>query len=192
MARTPFLKPEEMTPEQRRVYDHVVASRGKWIDGPFAPMLQQPRMAAPAAELGEFLRYHTSLGPPLSELAIIVVARHWDCEFEWSQHARIARASGVASDIVDAVARDARPASLDERQTTVYEFARALLEQHQVPDVLYDKARELFGVVGVVELTGLIGYYTFIAFALNAHQVPLPAGTVPALMPRQVLPEYSR
>jgi 4-carboxymuconolactone decarboxylase len=184
MTRTPFLKPEQMTPEQRRVYDHVIASRGKWINGPFAPMLQQPRMAAPAAELGEFLRYHTSLGAPLSELAIIVVARHWDCEFEWSQHARIARSSGVAADVVDSIARGVRPATLDERQMVVYEFTRALLEIHQVRDALYNQATELFGVVGVVELTGLIGYYTFIAFALNAHQVPLPADAVPQLVPR--------
>jgi 4-carboxymuconolactone decarboxylase len=184
MTRTPFLKPEQMTPEQRRVYDHVVASRGKWIDGPFAPMLQQPRMAAPAAELGEFLRYHTSLGAPLSELAIIVVARHWDCEFEWCQHARIARNSGVAADVITAIARDERPATLDAQQTIVYEFSRALLEVHGVPDALYDRAKELLDVVGVVELTGLIGYYTFIAFTLNAHQVPLPAGTVPQLVPR--------
>ncbi len=148
-------------------------------------MLLQPRLAAPASEMGAFLRYHTSLGAPLSELAIIVVARHWDCEFEWCQHAHIARSSGVATDIVAAIARAERPTTLDERQTAIYEYTRVLLETHQVPDALYDRAKELFGVVGVVELTGLIGYYTFLAFTLNAHQVPLPAGTVPELSPRE-------
>src|SRR5689334_3456570 len=90
MTRTPFLTPEQMSAEQRRIYDDIVASRGTWLNGPYAPMLHQPRLAESAQKLGEFLRYHTSLPPRLSELAILVVARHWDSDFEWHQHARIA------------------------------------------------------------------------------------------------------
>jgi len=30
-----------------------------------------------------------------------------------------------------------------------------------------------------VELTGLIGYYTFLALTLNAHEIELPAGVTP-------------
>jgi 4-carboxymuconolactone decarboxylase len=184
MTRTPFLQPDEMTPEQRRVYEQIVASRGTWLNGPFAPMLQQPRMAEPASQLGEFLRYHTSLGPPLSELAILVVARHWDCDFEWHQHSRIALRSGVPEDVVAAIAIAERPQRMDERQVAVYDFARYLLETHRVPEAVYGRAQALFGVIGVVELTGLIGYYTFIAFSLLAHEVPLPPGVVPQLSPK--------
>jgi 4-carboxymuconolactone decarboxylase len=36
-----------------------------------------------------------------------------------------------------------------------------------------------WGVVGVVELTALIGYYTMVAMTLNAHEFPLPAGVAP-------------
>jgi 4-carboxymuconolactone decarboxylase len=184
MTRTPFLLPEEMNPAQRKIYDDMMASRGTWLNGPYAPMLHQPRMAAPAAELGEFLRYHTSLGPPLSELAIIVVARFWDSDFEWYQHSRIALKSGVPTDIVSAIAANQRPASLDERQTAIYDYTRALLETHRVPDDVYDRAKALFGVTGVVELTGLIGYYTFIALTLVAHEVPMPQGVGPQLPPK--------
>ena len=184
MTRTPFLQPDEMNSEQRRVYEQIVASRGTWLNGPFAPMLQQPRMAEPASQLGEFLRYHTSLGPPLSELAILVVARHWDCDFEWYQHARIALRSGVPEELVGAIAADQRPQHMDERQAAVYEFAKSLLETRRIADEVYGRAQALFGVIGVVELTGLIGYYTFIAFSLLAHEVPLPAGVGPQLPPK--------
>lgn len=185
MTRTPFLSPQEMTPEQRRIYDEIVASRGTWLNGPFAPMLHQPRLADPAQKLGEFLRYKTSLPPNLSELAILVVARHWDCDFEWYQHAPIALRSDVPPDIVDAISHDRRPATLGESQAAVYDFARTLLEDHVVPDPIYERAKALFGVVGTVELTALIGYYTLIAFTLNAHQVPLPAGVTPPLPPKR-------
>jgi 4-carboxymuconolactone decarboxylase len=170
-----------MNPEQRRVYDAVVASRGTWLNGPFAPMLQQPRMAEPAQRLGEFLRYQTSLPPRLTELAILVVARHWDCDFEWIQHAPIALRSEVAASIVEAIRRAERPPQLREDEATVHDFALALLKDHRVPDEIYRRAQESFGTVGVVELTGLIGYYSFIAFTLLAHEVPLPAGAKPPL-----------
>ena len=181
MTRTPYLTPEQMNPEQRRIYDDIVASRGTWLNGPYAPMLHQPRMAEPAQKLGEFLRYNTSLSPHLSELAILVVARHWDCDFEWYQHAAIALRSGVSPEIVNAIRDNQRPGALREDESAVYEFSRSLLKQHRVPDEIYDSAKRLFGVVGVVELTGLIGYYTLIAFTLNAHEVPLPAGVTPPL-----------
>lgn len=187
MTRTPYLTPEQMNPEQRRIYDDIVASRGTWLNGPYAPMLHQPRLAEPAQKLGEFLRYHTSLKAQLSELAILVVARHWDCDFEWYQHAAIALRSGVSPDIVAAIREGKRPDALREDESAVYEFARSLLEQHRIPSESYDLAKRLLGVVGVVELTGLIGYYTLIAFTLNAHEVPLPAGVTAPLSPREAL-----
>lgn len=180
-TRTPFLTPEQMNPEQLRIYQEIVASRGTWLNGPFAPMLHQPRLAEPAQKLGGFLRYHTCLSPAVSELAILVVARHWDCDFEWYQHAKIALQSDVDATVVEAVAHDRRPELPDERQRAAYEFAKALLETHRVPESVYDRVKSLFGVVGAVELTALIGYYTLIAFTLNAHEVPLPSGVAPPL-----------
>ena len=33
-----------------------------------------------------------------------------------------------------------------------------------------------WGERGVVELTGVIGYYTMVSMTLNAHEIPLPDG----------------
>jgi 4-carboxymuconolactone decarboxylase len=38
------------------------------------------------------------------------------------------------------------------------------------------------GDAGVVDLTGLVGYYSMVAMTLNAFQVPLPEGTKPLLV----------
>lgn len=181
MTRTPYLSPEQMSPEQRRIYDDIVASRGKWLNGPYAPMLHQPRMAEPAQRLGDFLRYHTSLAPRLSELAIVIVARHWDSDFEWYQHAAIALRSGVSGAVIEAIRLRQVPPGLPVDAQAVYDFTRSLLERHRVDDALYEQTKALLEMVGVVELTGLIGYYTFIALTLNAHEVPLPDGVQPPL-----------
>jgi 4-carboxymuconolactone decarboxylase len=139
-------------------------------------MLHQPRMAQPAQELGEFVRYHTSLNPKLVELAILVVARHWDCEVEWYQHAAIAARSGLSAALIEALRQGESPPEMDADEVIIFDFTHALLKEHRIADALYEKAKQRLGVVGVVELTGLIGYYTFIAFALNAHEIALPEG----------------
>ncbi len=181
MTRTPYLTPEQMDPQQRRIYEDIVASRGRWLNGPYAPMLLQPRIAEPAQKLGEFLRYNTSLAPRLSELAIVIVARHWDCDFEWDQHAAIALRSDVSADLVEAIRLRQQPSRLREDEAVVYEFTRQLLERHKVEAAMYERGKATLGLVGVVELTALIGYYTLIALTLNAHEVPLPAGVRPPL-----------
>lgn len=177
MTRTPFLTPEQMDPEQLRVYEDILRSRGTWVNGPYAPLLQSPELADKAQVLGELLRYRTSLGPRQSELAILVTARHWDCQFEWYQHERIARREGIAEEICLSISRGERPALDDPKQAVTFDFASQLLGKHFVDDATYRSAQELLGVKGVVELVALIGYYTLVAMTLNAHEVPMPAGT---------------
>jgi 4-carboxymuconolactone decarboxylase len=181
VTRTPFLTPDQMDPEQRRVYEDIVRSRGTWLNGPYAPLLQSPELADKAQVLGELLRYRTSLGPMQSELAILVTARHWDCQFEWYQHEKVARREGIPESACMAIGRGDRPDLANAKQAATYDFASQLLGKHFVDDDTYRNAQEVLGVKGVVELTALIGYYTLIALTLNAHEVPLPAGVVPQL-----------
>jgi 4-carboxymuconolactone decarboxylase len=181
MSRLPNLSPDRMSPEQRRIYDEVVASRGTWSNGPFNQLIHQPRIAEPTQRLGEFIRYHTSLVPRLSELAILVVARHWDCKFEWSIHAPIALNGGVGAATVEAIANRQRPPGLRDDEGIVYDYATDLLQRHQVADELYATATRLFGTVGVVELTSLLGYYSMLALSLNAHRAT-PAEDAPSVL----------
>lgn len=176
MTRTPFLKPEEMDAQQRRVYEDIVRSRGTWLNGPYAPLLQSPELADKAQVFGEFVRWHTSLEPRLSELAILVTARHWDCQFEWFQHEKIALKAGVPAQACEAIAHGQPPPLADASEQAVYDFTSQLLARHFVDDAIYARARERLGTPGVVELVAVIGYYSFIAMTLNAHEVPLPEG----------------
>jgi len=172
-----------MSQEQRRIYDEVVASRGTWQNGPFGQLIHQPRVAEHTHRLGEFIRYHTSLGPRLSEFAILIVARYWDCRFEWYVHAPIALQSGVSAAVVEAIALGQRPAGLRDDENIVYEYASSSLHRHEIEDEIYARATQLLGVVGVVELTSLLGYYGMLALSLNAHQTLPPAAAQAALPP---------
>jgi 4-carboxymuconolactone decarboxylase len=185
MPRIPLFPLEHMTEEQRRVYDAVVSGPRGVVVGPLRAALHRPELADKWQQFGEILRYRTSLPPRLSELAIIVTARHWTSQLEWQQHAPAALKGGLGTEIVEAIRTGQRPAFAKEDEEAVYDFAYQLHEKKTVNEKTYQSTLGFVGVQGVVELTALIGYYTMVAMTLIAHEVPLPAGAAPELPPRQ-------
>jgi 4-carboxymuconolactone decarboxylase len=179
VARIPLPAPEDMTSEQRRVYDAIVTGpRGRLV-GPLRAALHRPELAQKWQEFGELLRYRTSLPPMLSELAILVTAQHCRCDLEWHIHEQMAVNAELPRPVIDKVRSGSRPALDNADILMVYDFARELNERNTVSESVHARVREHFGVVGVVELTALIGYYTMVAMTLNAHEIPLPEGATP-------------
>ena len=184
MARIPLFPLEKMTVEQQRVYDAVVSGPRGVVVGPLRAALHRPELADKWQQFGEILRYRTSLPPRLSELAILVTARHWSSQLEWQQHAPAALKGGLAKEIVEAIRDGLQPAFAKEDEEAVFEFSSQLQERKSIEEKTYQRALDLLGVQGVVELTALIGYYTMVAMTLIAHQIPLPEGSKPELPPR--------
>jgi 4-carboxymuconolactone decarboxylase len=56
----------------------------------------------------------------------------------------------------------------------VYDYATELLKRKQISDATFERAKSRFGTKGVVDMTGIVGYYTFLAMQLNAAQYPTP------------------
>lgn len=184
MARIPLFPLERMTEEQQRVYDAVVSGPRGVVVGPLRAALHRPELADKWQQFGEILRYRTSLPPRLSELAILVTARHWTSQLEWQQHAPAALKGGLAPAVIDAIREGRRPVFAQSDEETVYDYCLELHENRTVAEQSYRRAHELLGTVGLVELTALVGYYTMVAMTLIAHEVPLPAGATPELPPR--------
>jgi 4-carboxymuconolactone decarboxylase len=160
---------------QQRVADEVSAGRRGTVPANVVAWLPSPELARRAAHLGEFVRYETALAPRLSELAILVVARHWSCAYEWAVHAVEAAGAGVPADVIDAVANGIAP-GLAAPDEAVFEFARELVRRGSVSDEAFQAVDGALGRQAVVELTALVGYYTLVAMTLNAFEVPAPTG----------------
>ncbi len=139
MAQRAPVNLANLTDAQRRVVDEVRAGRRGTVPANVVAWLPSPELARRAAALGEFVRYETSLGPRLSELAILVVARHWSCAYEWAVHAREASSAGVPAEVIDAVARRALP-DLGGADAVVHTFARELVATGRVDDALHARA----------------------------------------------------
>ncbi len=175
-ARIPDLDESSLSAEQRRVYDLIRSGPRGTVEGPLRVWLTSPDLAERAQSLGAYCRYHTSLEPRLSELAIITVGAHWRAGFEWAVHAPIAERAGVAGAAIAAIQCGREPALKDD-ELAVYAFTRELLAMHEVGTATFERLTSVVGRVGVVDLVGILGYYSLICMTINAFQVPAPAGT---------------
>ena len=102
----------EWTPEQRAAAQAVIDGPRGALYGPFVPLLRSPELMGCAQRMGEYLRYRSAIGTRLSELAILVTARHWNQQVEWAIHAPIARDAGIAQTTIDAIAERRMPPAL--------------------------------------------------------------------------------
>ena len=181
--RFPPLPDAELDDAQRAAAAELAAGPRGGVVGPFIAALRSPDFMGRLQRLGEYLRYRNALGPRLTELAILIVAREWTQQFEWAMHVEEARARGIARATIAAVARGKRPARMAADEAIVYDFLDELHETQAVSDPTYARALDAFGERGVVDLTALAGYYTTLAMILNVARTPLPPGKQPVLPP---------
>jgi len=172
---------DEMSEAQLRVVDDAIAGKRGTAPPPLMAWLHSPELAQRAQRLGEFVRFDTSLPPPLSELAILITARFWTSHYEWYAHKRIGLKAGIDPLVVDAIARRVEPKLADPKARAVYDFSKALHETHAVPAPVFAAAVKELGRQGVVELIGMLGYYTLISMTLNAFEIGLPEGETSGL-----------
>jgi 4-carboxymuconolactone decarboxylase len=185
VARILLPVPETMSPEQRAVFDAVVSGPRGALVGPLRAALHNPELAGRWQQLGEILRYRTSLPARLSELAIIVTARRWNSELEWVIHSDAARKAGLPESVIEAINAGRIPKFDDRQDAEVYAFARELQMYGHVSEEAYAPVRERWHERGVVELTAVIGYYTMVSMTLNAHRIPLPDDMRPNLLAQE-------
>jgi 4-carboxymuconolactone decarboxylase len=144
-------------------------------------VIHSPDLARRWSRLGEYLRFSTTLPKKLNELAIIVTGRRWNSQLEFQIHSEAARAAGLDATAIEAIRRGEPPVFGDEAEVEVYEFARQLQQAGTVDTAVHAAVTKRWGERGVVELTGVIGYYTMVSMTLNAHEIPLPDGARPPL-----------
>lgn len=175
--RHPDLDEASLTPAQQRVYDAIKSGPRGIVQGPLRVWLQNADLADKAQALGAFCRYGTSLPPKLSELAILTMGAHWQAGFEWAVHLPIALKAGVDPAAAESIRKGQTPVFADAPSRAIHAFASELIDKRRVSDATYAEAVKQFGTKTVVELVGILGYYTLISMTIVAFDVPLPEGT---------------
>jgi 4-carboxymuconolactone decarboxylase len=177
---------DDMTEDQRQIRDAIVATRKRTgLSGPFGPWLAIPAIADPAQSLGRACRYETSLSFQESELVILLTGAKMKSHSEFDIHVGEALKSGWTYDTIAAIPRDddfsldavkekVLPKLENDRQRAIATFAAELLETCTVSDDTYDSTKQVLdGKDSVlVEITSIVGYYTYVSYTLNVFRIP--------------------
>jgi 4-carboxymuconolactone decarboxylase len=181
--RLPPIPDDELSPEQKRAAAELSATARGSVFGPFVPLIRSPEMLNRLQRLGQYLRYDSALAPRLSEMAILVVARHWSQQYEWNVHHPIALKAGLQAAKAEAIAAGRRPDAMAGDEAALYDTLDEILRRQSVSDATWGRAIAAFGERGVIDLLGLAGYYSTLAMVMNAARTPLPPGVSAPLQP---------
>lgn len=166
------LQAEQLTPDQKKWADSITAPprNGSFANPPYRAYIRSPELAARLSPLSDYLRWHTSLPARLSEFAILICARQWTSQYEWSAHYPLAIKGGLDAKVAEDIAAGIRPATMKDDEAAVYDLATELYRDKKVSDSAYKAALTHFGERGIMDIIGIIGYYDLVSMTLITMQ----------------------
>jgi 4-carboxymuconolactone decarboxylase len=170
---------EQLTPAQKAMVNDLFSGSRTTMNGPFNVLLRSPEMGNVSQKLGDYLRFHTAVPRRLNEMAILMTARWWSSQYEWTAHRALALTAGLTPSVIDDIQMGRRPDRMRADEATVFDFCTELREHRRVSDATFTAATSLLGEQGVVDLIGVMGYYDLVSMVLNVDRYPLPQGTQP-------------
>lgn len=182
--RMPAIPVDRLTDAQRKAIAQAFPGRTETLTGPYAAFLRSPQVLLGRKIVGDYLLgYKGSLPPKLTEIAILMTARHWTQQYIWHAHVNLAVKAGVKPDIMRAIAEGRRPSGMAGDEATIHDFCDELLRNQSVSDATYARALSLLGEQGIVEAVATIGHWGSNAMLMNTQRLPLPPGVAPPLAP---------
>jgi len=171
------LRVDELNSRQKALLDVMMSGkRGASAanGGPFGVWLHNPEFGMQVQRFGEYVRYETSLPPAVSELLILVCAVHWRAQYEWYIHAPIALANGVPAPLIEALRTgEALPEEFAD-ECELIRFGQSVLRTGFIEDAEYGALSTAYNTGQIIEMAGVLGYYTLVAFTLNIFRVDAP------------------
>jgi 4-carboxymuconolactone decarboxylase len=181
--RFPLLKLEQLNDQQRPLADEILKVASIGISGPFNLLLRSPVMGQRMFAMLNYLRFNSSVLGKLNEFAILIQARLWTSQVEWTAHYPIALKAGLPQAVADDLKVGKRPASMQPDEAAVYDLCMDLRKDHVISDATFKKARELFNDQQIVDLITISGVYITLAMLSNAAEDATPGGKMPPLQP---------
>jgi 4-carboxymuconolactone decarboxylase len=180
------LAPGSLDAEQRRVYDAIAGGRRTSgpklytlvdddgaLEGPFNGFLLQPRVGGALEALGSAVRFETSFSDRAREIAILMVAQHWDSGFMRYSHEAVGRHAGL-TDAEVAALREGRWDVFEGEERLIARTSLLLATDGDLDDQDYAAVQAALGDSGLFELVTLVGYYATLALQLRVFRVGVP------------------
>ncbi len=165
---------DKLTAEQKKVFDDLVAGRGRLLT-PYKIWIHSPQLAAAMETIGTFLNKKGALTEREVELAIVIIATHWQGAYVQAAHVKRCLELGYPQAAMDAIKAGKTPDLPDAREKAVYDLAQIAMAPGGGSDEVFARAEKELGRDGLAEVLALLGYYSAVAMAMKLHRVPVPA-----------------
>jgi len=125
-------------------------------------------LVEPVQDINNALRVNGVIGTRLAEIVIAATGREMNSQYQWTVHGGGAAQAGAGQAVLDAIRYDAPVAGLDAKDAIAITIARELFREETVRSETFEKAVDLFGTRGTVEIVALIGDYLMMTTVYNA------------------------
>ena len=177
-----MLHKQDLDAEGKRVFEFIAGTDTVTPNiGPVAVSLYNPKIAKAMQLLNQEVRYHSVIGRRYTEVAILVAAREFDQQYEWTMHEGTAREVGVPAAVIDAIKYNRGVQGLGKEESLIIRFGRQIMRKHKLDSATYARAVQLFGRRGTVELAAIMGDYLLGGMMLHAVDQQLPDDRKPML-----------
>jgi len=126
---------------------------------------------------------NSPVGPRFFQLAVLIMAREIDQQYEWTAHEPAGLRQGLEQSVIDVVKYNRPVTGLSDKDATLITFGRTLYREHRVSSELWQKMVGLFGRQHTVQLMMIMGDYFRVGFMMNAVDQQLPPDRKPLLPP---------
>src|SRR5262245_36628985 len=176
LSRLPWVTPQDLDEEGKQLL--AKSPEAKPGPGPTHVTRYSPRERS----LGIPSGVNSPVGPRYFQLAVLIIAREIDQQYEWSAHEPAGLRQGLEQSVIDVVKYNRDVKGLADKDATLITFGRTLYREHHVSSELWAKMVSLFGRQHTVELMTIMGDYFRVGFMLNAVDQRQPPDR-PALLP---------
>lgn len=180
--RLPRVRREDLDDFGKDLYDRVTGdSRLLGLNGPIGIRMHSPRVSDYMNTGNRYLRFEAGIEPRVRELAILVVARELDSQFEWAAHEPAALKEGLEQEVIDIVKYRRPVTGIGEQEAAIIQLGREAFGRHKVEPETFARVLRHFGRQGIVNIVALMGHYSATAMLLTTFDQQLRPGQEPLL-----------
>jgi AhpD family alkylhydroperoxidase len=156
--------------------EEVVLSLGRlaerpYVDNVFTTFARHPDLLRRFRVFAAHVLFKSELAPLERELIILRIGFRNGCEYEFAQHARVARTYGLSPEDVRQLLQDPDSTSLSEQWRLLVRAVDELFDTSTISDSTWSALSGFYDDRQMMDLVFTAGAYNLVSWALNSFEV---------------------
>ncbi|HEY4309203.1 MAG TPA: carboxymuconolactone decarboxylase family protein [Pirellulales bacterium] len=172
--RIPPVKKEDWSPKQQELL--APFERTGRLFNVFTTMANHPDLAEDWLTFATHILGSNSLPPRDREILILRIGWLCKAEYEWAQHVRIGKGTGLSEDDVRRIAEGPDAAGLSDHDRLLLQATGELRDDACLSDETWSQLAKDYSTQQMMDLVFTVGQYNLVSMALNSFGVQLDEG----------------